>query len=107
MKRFSKKWFSQIMIHKKLKRDLDELKSSIANEISATWKLSYGDEISYLIDYFKKSKHIEYPIEEKLLLGTSFSSTKLKIAVPLEKISSISSATKLDGKQRYFYSVES
>ena len=95
------------MIHKKLKQDLDELKSTIANEISATWKLSYGDEISYLIDYFKKSQSIEYPIEEKLLTGTSFSSTKLQIVVPLKKISSISSATKLDGKQRVVYSLES
>jgi len=105
MRRFSKKWFSQIMIHKLLKRELDELKSIVTIEISANWKLSYGDVILYLIKDFKKSRLTEYPIEQKLLSGTSFSSTKLKVSVPLKKIS-VSTATKLDGKQRVSYSLE-
>jgi len=107
MQRFSRKWFSQIMIHKLLKRELDELKSTVSMEISSDWKLSYGDVISYLVKEFKKSRQIEYPIEQKLLSGTSFSSTKLKVSIPLEKISSINSVTKLDGKARVSYSLES
>ena len=106
MKRFSKKWFSQIMIHKLLKKQLDELKSVVAIETNTTYRISYGDIISYLITEFKNSRRIEYTIEPKLLSGTSFSSTKLNVSVPLKKVS-VLRTTKLDGKQRVSYSLES
>ncbi|MCH7560376.1 MAG: hypothetical protein IIC67_03235 [Thaumarchaeota archaeon] len=95
MKRFSRKWFAQIMIHRLLKRELDQLKFIIAKEMNATWKLSYNDEIKFLIKNFKESRRIEVSLEPKLLLGNSLKNSRLKIS------------SKLDGKQRISYSLES
>ena len=94
MKRFSKKWFAQIMVSKLLKRDLDQLKIIIGNEMQATWKLSYNDVIKQLVKNYKESRRIEVPLEPKLLLGSSLKYSGLKIS------------TKLDGKQRFSYSLE-
>lgn len=95
MKRFSKQWFSQIMIHKLLKRELDQLKKIIAIDINVNYNLSYGDVITVLVNYYKKTKQIEYPIEQKL-----------KVVTPLKKASPISVSSKLDGKTRVSYSLE-
>jgi len=94
MKRFSRKWFLQIMIHKLLKRELDGLKKIIAKETLVTWELSYGDVITYLVKYYKENKSIAYPVEQKL-----------RVIIPLKK-SSLSISSKLDGKQRVSYSLE-
>ena len=94
MKRFSRKWFAQIMINKLLKRKLDQLKVTIAKEINATWKLSYNDVITHLIKNYKESRRIEVPLEPKLLLSNLLKNSRLKIS------------TKLDGKQRVSYSLE-
>ena len=94
MKRFSRKWFAQIMIHRLLKRELDQLKVTIAKEMNATWKLSYNDVITYLIKNFKQSRRIEVPLEPKLLLSNSLKNSRLKIS------------SNLDGKQRVSYSLE-
>lgn len=96
MKRSSKKWFSQIMIHKKIKQQLDELKNIIALETNSTHKLSYGDVISHLIKEYKKSKSLEYTIEEKLL-----------VSVPLKQVRPLSVSSKLDGKTRVSFSLKS
>ena len=42
------------MINNSLKNELDQLKQIVANEISATWNLSYGDIIFHLIKKFKQ-----------------------------------------------------
>jgi len=94
MKRFSRKWFAQIMIHRLLKRELDQLKVTITKEMNATWKLSYNDVITYLIKNFKESRRIEVSLKPKLLLGSSLKNSGLKIS------------SKLDGKQRVSYSLE-
>lgn len=94
MKRFSRKWFLQIMIHKLLKRELDELKKIIAKETLVTWELSYGDVIAHLVKYYKENKSIAYPVEQKL-----------RVIIPLKK-STLSISSKLDGKQRVSYSLE-
>ncbi len=107
MKRFSRKWFSQIMINKLLKRELDQLKSIVARETFVTWNLSYGDVISYLIKDFKKSRRIESLVESKLLIGNSFNKSSLNLSIPLKKVTTLSTTTKLDGKQRVSYSLES
>ena len=106
MKRFSKKWFAQIMIHRLLKRELDQLKKMIVKETSVTWELSYGDVISYLIKDFKKSRRIESLVESKLLTGNSLIKPGLNLSIPLKKVSTLSTTTKLDGKQRVSYSLE-
>ena len=69
MKRFSKRWFAQIMINKLLKKELDQLKIITGNEMGATWKLSYNDVIKQLIKNFKESRRIEVSLEPKSLLG--------------------------------------
>ena len=94
MKRFSKRWFAQIMVNKLLKKELDQLKIIIGNEMLATWKLSYNDVIKQLIKNYKESRRIEVPIESKLLLSNSLKNSGLKIS------------SKLDGKQRVSYSLE-
>ena len=85
MKRFSRRTFSQIMLSKKLKLNLDKLKSHITKEISATWNLSYNDVISYLIDEYTKSKNSEYQLEEKLIVASSIK-PNLTVAIPLKNI---------------------
>jgi len=93
MKRFSRKWFAQIMIHRLLKRELDQIKFVIAKEMNATWKLSYNDEIKFLIKNFKESRSTEVSLEPKLLLGRSLKNPGLKIS------------SKLDGKSRVSYTL--
>jgi len=85
MKRFSRHSFSQIMVNKSLKLKLDKLKYLIGKEISATWNLSYGDVISYLIDEYTKSRKAEYQLEEKFIVVSSIK-PKLTVAIPLKKI---------------------
>ena len=106
MKRFSRKWFSQIMIHKLLKKELDELKSIVSKEIPSTHPISYADVIIILIKEFKEKRKIEYLIEPKLMIKNSFSGTKLNASIPLRK-TSLASGSKLDGKQRISFSIES
>lgn len=95
MGRFNKNWFKQIMIHKSLKQELDKLKIIITKESSVTWELSYNDIIKHLIDNFKESHRIEIPLEPKLLLVSSLKNSGLKVS------------SKLDGKARVAYSLES
>lgn len=94
------------MIHRLLKRELDQLKSIIALEISATWKPSYGDVISYLIKDFKKSRRVESLVEPKLLTSVTLDKSGLNLSIPLKKVSTLSTTTKLDGKQRISYTLE-
>ena len=84
------------MIHKILKKELESLKEIVALETNASFKQSYGDVINFLVNYYKKTKRIEYPIEEKT-----------RIAIPLQKISLVHVATKLDGKTRVSYDIAS
>jgi len=95
MGRFNKNWFKQIMIHKSLKQELDKLKIIITKESLVTWELSYNDVIKHLIKNFKESHRIEIPLEPKLLLGSSLKNSGLKVS------------TKLDGKQRVSFSLQS
>ncbi|MCH8915093.1 MAG: hypothetical protein IIA82_04535 [Thaumarchaeota archaeon] len=104
MKRFSRKSFSQIMINNSLKNELDQLKQIVANEISATWNLSYGDVIFYLIKKFKQQT-FEYEIEPKLLVANQISESNLKISTPLNN-NRIFSSRKLDKKIRVSYTLE-
>lgn len=84
------------MIRKVLKKELDSLKETVTMETNSSFKQSYGDVINFLINFYKKSKRIEYPIEEKT-----------RIAIPLQNVSLVSVATKLDGKTRVSYDMAS
>ena len=92
------------MISNSLKKELDQLKQIVANEISATWNLSYGDVIFYLIKKFKQLQ-IEYEIEPKLLIGNRIDNSNLKILTSLNN-TRLSSSRKLDKKFRVSYSLE-
>ena len=102
MKRFSKVWFSQIMIHKTIKQELDELKKVF----TIKYKLSYADVIRILISEYKKSKRVEYLISQKTLVGTKIKRENLKVVTPLRR-QSTSVNSKLDGKTRVSFLLES
>ena len=104
MKRFSRKSFSQIMISNSLKKELDQLKQIVANEISATWNLSYGDVIFNLIKKFKQQT-LEYKIEPKLLIANQIAKSNLKISTSLNN-TRIFSSSKLDKKFCVSYTLE-
>ncbi len=95
MKRFSRTWFTQIMIHKLLKRELDQLKKIIAIDINVNYNLSYGDVIKHLIRHYKQSKKLEYTLEPKL-----------NVSIPLRPVTNFNVTTKLDGKQRVSYTIK-
>lgn len=94
MGKFNKKWFSQIMINKLLKNELNQLKKIIIKDTLVTSELSYGDVISFLIKQYKKNI-AEYPIEQKLF-----------VSIPLTQVKPLSISSKLDGKTRVSYFVE-
>ena len=97
MKRFSKKWFSQIMIHKKIKQELDFLKETVRKETKVNHRISYGDEIIFLIEHYKKTQRIEYPLLQSLLVGNVIAKKNLHVSMPLKRnFTRVSS--KLDGK---------
>jgi len=106
MKRLSKKWFSQIMIHKQLKQELDELKKVFAIKYKINYKLSYADVIRILISEYKKLRSVEYPTSRKLLVGTKIKRENLKVVVPLKR-NPIKLASKLDGKIKVSFLLES
>ncbi len=97
MKRFSRKWFSQIMIHKKIKQELDSLKETVRRETRVNYRISYGDEIIFLIEHYKKTQRIEYPLLQSLLVGNAIAKKNLYVSMPL-KGNSIRVSSKLDGK---------
>jgi len=89
MKRFGRRDFSQIMINNSLKKELDQLKKIIKQETKVKFDLSYNDVITFLKNYYYKPKQIEYTLDKKV-----------RIAIPLQKVSPISVVEKLDGKTR-------
>ena len=95
MKRFSRKRFSQVMINKKIKRQLDELKIIINLGTKSTINIGYGDVVLHLINEYKKTKRIESNVEQKLL-----------VAVPLKQVS-LSFGNDVNKKTNVSYSLES
>ena len=106
MKRFSRRWFSQIMIHKLIKQELDELKKVFAIKYNIHYKLSYADVIRILISEYRKSHRVEYPISQKTLVVTKIKRGNLKVVTPLKRRAS-SVGAKLDGRTRVSFSLES
>jgi len=104
MKRFSKEWFSQIMIHKAIKHELDELKEIVRAHTGASHRISYADVIVFLIREYKKSLRIVYPISQKTLVGTKIKRGNL-IVTPLRS-NSTNVVSKLDGETRVVFSLE-
>jgi len=98
MKRLSKAWFSQIMIHKLIKQELDELKEHVRIDTHANHRISYADVIIFLIREYRRSLKVVYPLSPKTLVGTKLKRRSPKIAMPLKKSTTV--ATKLDGRTR-------
>ena len=97
MKRLSKKWFSQIMIHKELKQELDELKETVRIITNVNHRISYADVIIFLIREYKKTLRVVYPLSHKTLVVAKLKSSP-KVAMPLRKSTTV--VTKLDGRTR-------
>ena len=106
MKRLSKKWFSQIMIHKKIKQELDSLKEIVRIETNANHPISYADVIIFLIKNYKNSLQVEYPLSQGVLVGNAIKKKGLSVSIPLER-KSTSVSSKLDGKSRVSYTLKS
>jgi len=105
MKRLSKKWFSQIMIHKKIKQELDSLKEIVRVETNVNHRISYSDVIIFLIKQYKNSLRVEYPLSQSVLVGNAIEKKDLSVSIHLaRKLTSVSS--KLDGKSRVSYTLE-
>lgn len=106
MKRFSRKKFSQIMLHNNLKLKLDQLKIEIHKEISVPWKLSYADVISYLVNQYVNLQKAKFQLDEKLLVSSSFKKSNLNVVVPLRKVSQ-RTISNLEAKKLVSFSLES
>ncbi len=105
MKRLSKKWFSQIMIHKKIKQELDSLKEIVRIKTNVNHRISYADVIIFLIKHYKISLRVEYPLSQGVLVGNEIEKKDLSVSIPLEKkLTRVSS--RLDGKSRISYTLE-
>jgi len=98
MKRLSKVWFSQIMIHKLIKQELDELKEHVRIYTHANHRISYADVIIFLIREYRRSLKVVFPLSPKTLVGAKLKRTSPKIAMPLKKSTTV--VTKLDGRTR-------
>ena len=106
MKRLSKKWFKQIMIHIKIKQELDSLKEIIRAKTGVKHKLSYGDVIIALIKHYKNSLRTEYTLNQGLLVDNKLEKNNLSLSIPI-KPKPFSATYKLDGKITASSSVES
>ena len=85
------------MIHKKIKQELDSLKEAVRRETKVNYRISYGDEIIFLIEHYKRTQRIEYPLLQSLLVGNVNAKKNLHVSVPLNRnVTKVSS--KLDGK---------
>jgi len=62
MKTYNKEKFSQIMINKDIKKQLDLLKLIISNKKDETF-ISYGEVINFLIDRLK-NQTLHYPLNK-------------------------------------------
>ncbi len=105
MKRFSRKWFAQIMIPKSIKQELDDFKKIFTIKYKINYKLSYADVIRILINEYKKPFRVVYPLNQKTLVGTKIKRENLKVVTPLRRYST-KIVSKLDGKTRVVFSLE-
>ncbi len=69
MKRFSKKFFKQIMLPIPLKQELDKLKEIVRIDMNVNHPISYADVIIFLIKKYKETLRVEYPLSQNLLVG--------------------------------------
>ncbi len=106
MKRFSRKWFAQIMIRKSLKQKLDSFKEIVRFETNANHPISYGDVVSFLIEKYEKPLRVVYPLSQKTLVGTKIKRGNLKVVTRLRR-QTTSVISKLDGKTRVSFLLES
>ena len=106
MKRFSKNFFKQIMLPLLLKQTLDSLKETVRIDMKVNHPISYADVIIFLIKKYKESLRVEYPLNQSLLVGNKIKKENLNVSIPIPP-KPFSAISKLDGKTRVSYSVES
>ena len=89
-----------------LKQELDDLKETVRIDMNVNHPISYADVIRFLIKHYKNSQRVEYPISQRLLVGNNIERENLSVSIPITP-KSLRAISKLDGKTRVSYSVES
>jgi len=89
-----------------IKQELDSLKEIIRKEFNITHRISYADVIIFLIRQYKNSLRKEYPLSPSLLVVNKLEKKNLSVSIPITP-KPFSALSKLDGKTRVSYSVES
>jgi len=82
MKTYDKEKFSQIMINKPLKDELDSFSDEIKRK-KRTWYVSYNEIISFLVKAYRKSMLV-YSLDEKLLIASKLKDVKVVKTHPLQ-----------------------
>jgi len=95
----NKQWFKHISIHITIKQELDELKKIVRVHTHVTHPISYADVIIFLIKHYKKSLRVEYPLNQKLLVGRKLEQNNLSVVTSIVP-KPYSARVKLDGKTR-------
>ncbi len=106
MKRFSKKFYKQIMLPLQLKQELDQLKEIVRIDMNVNHPISYADVIKFLIKHYKNSLRVVYPISQRLLVGNEIQKENLNVSIPINP-KPFSASSKLDEKIRVSFPVES
>ena len=101
-----KKPFTHVSMHKKIKQELLELKETVRIHTHGDYDPSYANVIVFLIKHYKDSLRVEYPLNQKLLVGNTLQNKKLNVLTSITP-KPYSASVKLNGKTRASYSVES
>jgi len=102
----NKQRFKHISLHITIKQELDELKKIVRIHTHANHPISYADVIVFLIKHYKDSLRIQYPLNQKLLVGRKLEKNNLSVSIPINP-KPYSASLKLDGKIRVSNSIKS
>lgn len=81
--RFSRRRFTNIMISCKLKSKLGSLKFIVKKKLNASWKVSYADVISFLIEELENAP-LSYPVN-KFSIKYPTKSSRIRLSFPVRK----------------------
>ena len=106
MGKTNKKNFAHLTINKKLKHELDLLKEIVRKEMDVTRTIWYPDVIIFLINHYRNSSRVEYPLNQGLQVGNKLEKKGLCVSTPITP-RPYSASRKLDGKTRVSFLLES
>ncbi len=106
MGKTNKKNFTHITINKKLKYELDLLKETVRKEMGLTRTIWCPDVITFLINHYRNSSRVEFPLKQKLLVVNKLEKNNLSVCTHITP-RPYSESVKLDGKTRVSFLLES